>query len=181
MLFIINIIVGDNMKKIIVFLFAFMIITIGINETENIIIPKDAIRFRIIANSNSTNDQKLKLTVKNDVEKELYNLVEKASTTKEARAIIENNLDKVDSILKKYDVQYEINYGNNYFPQKTYKGITYEEGNYESLVIKLGNSLGDNWWCVLFPPLCKLDKNQNLNENEYRILAYDLINNVSKK
>ena len=90
--------------------------------------------------------------------------------------IIENNIDKVDSILKKYNVHYDISYGNNYFPEKTYKGIKYSEGNYESLVIKLGEGLGKNWWCVLFPPLCQLDNVKNLEDNEYKFFANDIIN-----
>lgn len=164
------------MKKIIVFLFIFMIISIVINEKENILIPKDAIRFRIIANSNSEEDQNLKLTIKSDLEEELYDIVSSAKTKKEARKIIENNIDKVDSILKKYNVHYDISYGNNYFPEKIYKGIKYSEGNYESLVIKLGEGLGKNWWCVLFPPLCQLDNVKNLENNEYKFFVNDIIN-----
>ena len=48
----------------------------------------------------------------------------------------------------------EINYGKNYFPEKNYKGITYEAGEYESLVISLGEAEGNNWWCVMYPALC---------------------------
>ena len=85
------------MKKIIVFLFIFMFISICINEKENIIIPKDAIRFRIIANSNSIEDQNLKLTIKSDLEKELYQLLENVNNIDDARTIITNNIDKVDN------------------------------------------------------------------------------------
>ena len=90
------------MKKVIVFLFIFMFISITINEKENIIIPKDAIRFRIIANSNSIEDQNLKLTIKSDLEKELYQLLENVNNIDTARTIITNNIDKVDKILNKY-------------------------------------------------------------------------------
>lgn len=164
------------MKKIIIILFVVVIILVGINEKEKILIPKDAIRFRIIANSDTLEDQALKLTIKNDVEKELYKLIGNAKNIEEARNIIANNLDVVDEILEKYNIKYEINYGNNYFPQKEYKGITYEEGNYESLVITLGSGLGKNWWCVLFPPLCLLDEQSNLNDVDYELYATKLIN-----
>lgn len=169
------------MKKVIVFLFIFMLITISVNEKKQIIIPKDAIRFRIIANSNSEEDQELKLTIKSNLEKELYAILDDANTVDDARNLITNNIDKVDNILKKYNVKYEIHYGNNFFPEKEYKGIKYNQGYYESLVINLGNSLGDNWWCVLFPPLCKLDENKDLSDTEYRLFAFDLINkNINK-
>lgn len=168
------------MKKAIVFLFIFMFISITINEKENIIIPKDAIRFRIIANSNSIEDQNLKLTIKSDLEKELYQLLESVNNIDDARTIITNNIDKVDNILNKYNVKYEIHYGNNFFPNKEYKGIKYNEGYYESLVIKLGSALGDNWWCVLFPPLCQLDEDKSLTDKEYRIFVFDLINKIDK-
>lgn len=164
------------MKKIIIVLFIIMVILVGINEKENILIPSESIRFRVIANSNSEEDQQLKLEVKNHVEKELYNIIGDAKNIDEAREKISNNLDKVDEILRKYNVSYDINYGNNYFPQKEYKGIKYNEGNYESLVITLGNGLGHNWWCVLFPPLCLLDEQNNLENAEYEFYASKLIN-----
>ncbi|MBE6156596.1 MAG: stage II sporulation protein R [Firmicutes bacterium] len=164
------------MKKIIIVLFIFIVIAVCLNEKENILIPDSAIRFRIIANSNTEFDQNLKLTIKKDVEKVLYNLIADAKNIEEARKIITNNLETVKNILKNYNVNYDINFGNNYFPVKEYKGITYSEGNYESLVITLGEGLGNNWWCVLFPPLCLLDEQSNLNDIEYEMYAAKLIN-----
>lgn len=164
------------MKKIIIILFVLVVTLIGINEKENILIPSDAIRFRVIANSDNIDDQNLKLTVKNDVEKELYKLLENAKNIDEARVIIMNNLNTVDNILKKYNIDYQINFGDNYFPIKEYKGITYDAGNYESLVITIGEGLGQNWWCVLFPPLCLLDEQNNLDNAKYELYASKLIN-----
>ena len=164
------------MKKIIVILFIMIVTLVGIREKENILIPSNAIRFRVIANSDNIEDQKLKLTVKSDVENELYKLLENAKNIAEARIIIKNNLNKVDSILKEYNIDYQINFGNNYFPVKEYKGITYDAGNYESLVITIGEGLGQNWWCVLFPPLCLLDEQNNLDNTKYELYASKLIN-----
>lgn len=164
------------MKKIIIGLFLIMVTAVFINEKENLLIPDNAIRFRIIANSDSNEDQNLKLEIKNEVEKELYEIVSEAKNIEEARKIISNNLDQVDNILEKYNVEYDISYGNNYFPTKTYKGIEYNAGNYESLVITLGQGLGENWWCVLFPPLCLLDEQTNLENAEYELYATKLIN-----
>ena len=164
------------MKKIIVILFFVTVMMVMTNEKEKFLIPDNAIRFRVIANSDTLEDQKLKMTIKNDVEKELYELINSANNIDEARKIITNNLDKVDKILNKYAVEYDINYGNNYFPIKEFKGITYKAGNYESLVITIGEGLGENWWCILFPPLCLLDNQNNLDNIEYDLYASKLIN-----
>ena len=164
------------MKKIIVVLFIAIVLFVGINEKGKILIPDDAIRFRVIANSDSEDDQNLKIAVKNEVEKELYSIIGDTKNIGEARNRIANNIDKVDNILKKYNISYDISYGNNYFPEKEYKGIKYSEGNYESIVITLGSGLGHNWWCVLFPPLCLLDEQENLENVEYEFYASKLIN-----
>ncbi len=164
------------MKKVIIVLFLIVIGLVCINEKENILIPNDAIRFRVIANSDTPEDQSLKIEVKNDVEKELYNIIGDSKNINEARNKISNNIDKVDNILKKYNVSYDISYGNNYFPEKVYKGVTYKEGEYESVVITLGSGLGHNWWCVLFPPLCLLDEQNNIDNVEYEFYASKLIN-----
>ena len=72
---------------------------------------------------------------------------------------------------------YQINFGTNYFPRKTYKGVIYEAGNYESLVITLGKGLGENWWCILYPPLCLIDENTTTSDVEYRLIIQDILNN----
>ncbi len=168
------------MKKLIIGLFLLVVISVSINEKEHFLIPDDAIRFRIIANSDSKEDQDLKINIKNNVEKEIYKLIGNAENIDDVRKLITNNIDKIDNVMKKYNVSYDINYGNNYFPEKEYKGISYKEGNYESLVITLGNGLGHNWWCVLFPPLCLLDEQENLDNAEYELYASKLINKFVK-
>ncbi len=169
------------MKKIIIILFFITLILVGINEKEDILIPSNAIRFRIIANSNSKEDQELKKTIKNDVEKELFKLLQDVDDINTARDIINNNINNIDNIVKKYNVSYDINYGNNYFPIKEYKGIKYAAGNYESLVIKLGKGVGDNWWCVLFPPLCMLDESENIDNRQYQLYTKEIINKFINK
>lgn len=159
------------MKKLIIVLFIISSIYLICNRND-IVIPKDAIRFRIIANSNSLNDQNLKRTIKDD----LINNVFPNIKTKED---IKNNLSYIDKRLKEYNVKYNINYGMNYFPEKEYKGIKYPKGNYESLVITLNEGMGDNFWCVMYPPLCLIDDN-NTNNVEYKVLAKEIIDNYKK-
>ena len=161
------------MKKIIVFLFALTIIYLSISE-EEIIIPTSSIRYRIIANSNETKDQMLKLNIKDKINKEIMPLLSNANSIEESRELIENNIGNIENIVSKYTDDYTVSYGNNYFPKKTYKGINYTEGEYESLVISLGEGLGDNWWCVLYPPLCLIDA--SANDIEYTSLVKEIIN-----
>lgn len=151
-------------------------------EAAEIQIPDAAIRLRVIPNSNSTRDQEVKLKVKSELEREAYELLDGVTSVDLARRIISDNLDNIEAgierILKEeeYDLGYKINFGQNYFPEKEFKGIIYEEGNYESLVVTLGKGEGDNWWCVLFPPLCLLEAEETeTDEVEYKFFVQELI------
>ena len=155
---------------------AFIIVLLVKDKSENLIIPKEAIRIRIISNSNDSLDIEEKMQVKKNVEKEIYNLLKSANSIEEAREIINQNLDKLNiTIEDTTNRDYSISFGNNYFPRKTYKGVIYDEGIYESLVISLGEAQGDNWWCVLFPPLCLLDGNEETEDVEYKFFVKELI------
>lgn len=158
------------MKKVIVILFALSMIYL-IDKKNEIIIPNDAVRFRIIANSNSLSDQTLKNTIKDDL---INNIFPKIKSKED----IKNNLENIENVIKKYKVDYKINYGINYFPEKEYKGIKYPKGNYESLVITLNNGLGNNFWCVMYPSLCLIENN-NTNEIEYKSLVKEIIDNYN--
>lgn len=164
------------MKKIIVALFAVSLLFILTKKENDIIIPKSAIRFRVVANSNSIEDQAEKMVIKEKLEKEVYNLINGANSTVEVNNILENNLTTIDNIVKNYNVPYTINYGSNYFPTKNYKGIMYPAGNYDSLVITLGEGAGSNFWCVLFPPLCLLDnEKEDVGEVEYQFYVKKIL------
>lgn len=72
------------------------------------------------------------------------------------------------------DNRFKLNVGRNFFPKKKYKGVTYNAGYYDSIVLSLGDASGVNWWCVMYPPLCLLDEKQ---ENyEYTSLVKELLN-----
>lgn len=173
------------MKKIIILLSAIFIFYLCISNiiVKGLEIPNDAIRIRVVPNSNSDYDQNIKVKVKNELQTSMYDLLKEAKTTEEAKQIIENNLEKIDQdisnllIKEKYNEGYVISFGYNYFPAKEYKGITYEEGYYESLLITLGEGKGDNWWCVLFPPLCLIE--EDTEESEYKSLVKEVLNKFS--
>lgn len=164
------------MKKIIILLFFVSLIVIATKKEEDIIIPNNAIRFRVIANSNTLEDQTEKMIIKDKIETEVYKLINGADNTSEVRNLIENNIDTINDIIESYNVPYTVNYGYNYFPTKNYKGVMYKAGNYESLVITLGEGLGNNFWCVLFPPLCLLDNDsKDVSDVEYKLYIKELI------
>ncbi len=155
--------------------------------TEKIIIPEESIRFRIIANSNKEQDQLLKNEVKTSLNKELSSLLKDSQNIEDSRNILKNNIatieNNVENTLSSQNKQENIKvvYGNNYFPQKEFKGVTYDAGEYESLVVTLGEGQGDNWWCVLFPPLCMLEASENdTNEVEYQLFIKKIIDKFRK-
>ncbi len=167
---------GENMKKIIIALFCLTVTYSFLNQDTNIIIPDEAIRFRIIANSNSEADQNLKLQIKENIETELNNHMKTAKNIEEARNEIKQAIPNIENIMNRYQISYKINFGMNEFPKKEYKGVTYPSGKYESLVITLGQGLGDNWWCVMFPPLCLIEAEESEKENiEYKFYISEVL------
>lgn len=177
------------MKKILLLLSIISFIYIGLNykEDDNII-PDEAIRFRVVANSNTVYDQNIKLQVRNTVQNEIFKLIKDSKSIDDTRKILKEHqkelYDVTNNKLKEldYNKDFKIKYGFNHFPKKKYKGVTYKEGNYESLVITLGSGNGDNFWCVLFPPLCLLEADDNSSSNiEYKFFVKELIDKYLKK
>jgi len=172
------------MKKAILIIMA-LIVVLTLNKkstTEEIIIPNESIRIRVVANSDSSSDQKLKQNVRYSIQKQLGDMLVDAENIDDVRSILKNNLSEVEytveQVLEKNNRQnnFEVNYGYNYFPQKTYKGIIYDEGYYESVVVTLGAAKGENWWCVLFPPLCLMEETEeNIEEVEYKSFIKEVL------
>lgn len=166
------------MKKIILIIgiFIFYILISNVLTNYNLI-PKEAIRIRVIANSDKDEDQKLKQEIKKELETLFYFKLKEIKGVNNASMVIKETIPEAKDIISRIlgNESYDINYGMNYFPEKEYKGIKYKEGYYESLVVTVGNGLGKNWWCVLFPPLCLLDNNE-MEEVEYRSLIADMVN-----
>lgn len=172
------------MKKVLIIFLAILSIYIISNKNNNeskLKIPDSSIRFRVLANSNSLRDQKIKEDIRNKMQKELYDLLKESKSINHARNLIINNIDNFDVLIsnemKNIDYSYKIDYGMHDFPEKKYKGITYEAGKYESLLVTLGEGEGDNWWCVLFPPLCLLEAEEKtaVSDIEYKTFIKEII------
>ncbi len=144
------------------------------------------IRLHIIANSDSRDDQALKLTVRDEILKMVEELTENCKNTEDAERVVSENLDILqkcaDEVIAEngfiYRSQAEIS--DVYFPTKVYDGFSLPAGKYRALRIHLGEGRGQNWWCVLFPPVCvsaaeaetEFSKN-GFTENELSLVTSD--------
>ena len=121
------------------------------------------IRFHVIANSDSDKDQKLKLKVRDEVISYLQPKLENSNSIEESEKIIKNEYKTLENISKKviskngynYTVKVGLEYSN--FPAKQYSSVVLPAGKYKALRIIIGEGKGNNWWCVMFPPLCFVD------------------------
>ena len=153
-------------------------------------ISDSVFRLHVIANSDSKEDQELKYKVRDKV-LEYMNLISKNCTSKEdvinlAKTHQEEFKNIAQNVIKENGYNYNVNIyiGKYDFPTKTYGDISFPAGNYDCLRIEIGESQGQNWWCVMFPPLCFVDvtsgivpedskslMQNNLTDEEYSIIS----------
>lgn len=131
-----------------------------------VMIPQDSIRLRILANSDSTQDQLIKREIRDKIVEQMNQWVselEDPQSLDQARALVRKHLPELNTLvgaeLEKRNISYTFNVelGEVPFPTKMYGGTVYPAGNYEAVRVTLGTGKGQNWWCVLFPPLCFID------------------------
>lgn len=115
------------------------------------------IRLHILADSNSEADQNIKLAIRNEVLDAVRDI--NVKDTELFRAAAENS---ANSYLEENNIPYRAKavYGKFEFPKKTYKNITLPQGEYYGIRIILGSGSGENWWCIMYPPLCVSDNNE---------------------
>jgi stage II sporulation protein R len=134
-----------------------------VTANESVIIPSDAIRLRILANSDHEEDQRVKRLVRDDVNAEITKWVSSLTSKQEAKQVIQEGLPQLQQIAENVLIEENVNqsvkieFGKVDFPTKLYGEFLYPAGEYEAVLITLGEGKGANWWCVLFPPLCFLD------------------------
>ncbi|WP_242310794.1 stage II sporulation protein R [Bacillus cereus group sp. BfR-BA-01331] len=128
------------------------------------VIPKEAVRLRILANSDSDKDQALKRKVRDEVKEQIDGWVADLTSFEEARKVIQNHIPEIEktvaNTLKREGSKeaFQVKFGKNVkFPTKVYGNFIYPAGEYEAVLITIGKGEGANWWCVLFPPMCFLD------------------------
>lgn len=125
--------------------------------------PEELIRFHVLANSDSDEDQALKRAVRDAVLKEVSPRLAESHSLEESRKILTDlrpEMERIgESVVRAWGKDYEVktDYGHFPFPTKSYGTLVLPAGEYEAVRILIGRAEGSNWWCVLFPPLCFVD------------------------
>ncbi len=150
------------MKKgilsVIMMLAATILVAVMPTEAEAAIYD-DTLRLHILANSDSEEDQALKLLVRDAVLLEFSSEL-KCDSKEEAQEKISELLPKIESFAEDeisrhgYDYSVTATLGDEWFDTREYEGFSMPRGEYSSLIIKIGEAKGKNWWCVMFPPMC---------------------------
>lgn len=178
------------MKKKLSFILILILLTIlyifllSLNYTKAISnnLSDSVFRLHIIANSNSEADQNLKLKVRDNIIKYMNSLTLNSADKNNIISIVSNNLNSFKDIAIKtiqengYNYNVNIEIGNFYFPTKTYGDISFPSGTYDALKIEIGEAIGQNWWCVLFPPLCLVGSSTGIVPEESKNILKDNIN-----
>jgi stage II sporulation protein R len=121
------------------------------------------VRFHVIANSDSDEDQAIKLEVKKAIVSYTSDILSSSQSIEETRQLLLDNTDNIINIAKDvvsengYDYAVTAELTDAYFPTKSYGNYTFPPGTYQAYQIKIGEAKGQNWWCVLYPPLCFID------------------------
>ena len=156
-------------------------------------ISESVFRLHVIANSDSVEDQNLKYKVRDNVINYMNSLCSSAASKEEAIKLAKEYTDEFYNIAKQtvidngYSYDIKINIGNFDFPTKQYGDISLPAGSYDALRIEIGKANGQNWWCVMFPPLCFVDVSSGIvpeesketikkslsNEEEYVLINED--------
>ena len=138
------------------------------------------IRFHVIANSDSDEDQAVKLLVRDKVIDYINIQLKDTTEVDEARNILMDNIEEVNNIainvLRENGFDYEAKtmISRENFPDKVYGDYLFPQGNYEAFRIIIGNGDGHNWWCVMFPPLCFVDETKgDVDSNNLKEVLVD--------
>lgn len=183
------------MKKFLPFLLLIMLFVVfffftidNYASTVSTDLSNSFFRLHILANSDSDEDQELKLKVRNKIIE--YMNKHNFKTKQDAINYVQNNTNEFYKIAENtikengYNYSVKINIGNFYFPTKYYGNISLPAGYYDGIKIEIGEAKGQNWWCSLFPPLCFVDISSgivdeedledlenNLNDEEYKLIT----------
>lgn len=176
-----------NAKKIFIILFLFIFYFIFYSFSYSYSVSNNLedtlFRLHVIANSDSKEDQDLKIYIRDKVVTYLKNF--SFNNKKELIEFLNSHQSELQQIIDsaiaeqgyKYTASFEI--GNSYYPQKKYENIILPSGYYDGLKIKIGKAEGKNWWCVLFPPMCLIDSSTCELPEESEIILENTLSNES--
>ena len=166
-------------KACISFLIVAIIVLSGISLTsQKSGQEKEYLRIHIRANSNLSVDQQVKYLVKDKVVDFLTPYIAECNTKQKAQNMLNSNLSKIEEVALRvlrangFDYSVKASVKNEQFPTRYYQDLCLESGFYDALILELGKAQGDNWWCVVYPPLCFTGEGQNY---KYRSKILDII------
>jgi stage II sporulation protein R len=164
---------------VVVIIVAFLVVVFCAPTTSN----EQFLRVHIRADNNETAHQQVKYAVKNAVVNYLAPYLVNATTKQKAMQIVMDELKNIQQVCNQtlqdngFDYQATVKLCQESFPDRTYNGITLPQGVYDALIIKLGSGLGNNWWCVVYPPLCFVgSENDGSNNIVFRSKLLEIIN-----
>lgn len=153
------------------FLYVFISAQSYVNAvSENI--SNAVFRLHVLANSDSEEDQSLKIKIRDELLKYMNSISSNCTTKEEAISVAESHKEEFQKIAENtikengYDYSVKINIGNFYFPTKNYGDISLPAGLYDALRVEIGEAKGQNWWCVMFPSLCFIDVSSGVVDDE---------------
>lgn len=144
----------------------------------------DYLRLHIRANSNLSIDQNVKYEIKTELVEFLTPYFSEAESKDEAIALVKSltlRMEAIcDNVLKSKGFSYRSNVkiNNEYFPTRTYANTTLESGYYDAVIVELGTAQGDNWWCVMYPPLCFVNNFETSTQINYKSKIVEWFNNL---
>lgn len=172
------------MKKLISIMIAIVSIFLLAGCGSNSTTQEQYLRIHIRANSNSRIDQNIKYTIKDDLVNYLTPLVSQCNSFDEVVDMIDDNINDMENLCDNiltdngYSYTSKIMINEEYFPTRAYGEYVLESDFYDAIIVNLGEAKGDNWWCVVYPPLCFLNaKNVDKNNIVYKSKILELINN----
>jgi len=146
------------MKKFLMLLMIFLLLfsSVGCSVDDS----QNYLRIHIRANSNSQSDQQIKQKVKDEIVSFLTPILSVAKDKNQAATVVLSNIDEIckiaDNVLSEngFDYLSSAEIKKEKFPTRKYGDLVLYDGEYDALIINLGEGVGDNWWCVVYPPLC---------------------------
>ncbi|HEY8499488.1 MAG TPA: stage II sporulation protein R [Clostridia bacterium] len=175
--------INNKINKIIAaFIYSAVLIMLIFNlysEKVNRNLSENMIRLHIVANSNSKTDQDIKYLIRDEIVKHMAEKADELKNKEDARVYIQSHTEELqtiaDSVIANSGLTYtaDVSYGKYPFPSKRYSNLILPAGYYDSVKINIGSAEGENWWCVMFPPLCFIDETKGEMNEEY----FDMLKN----
>ncbi|SDN70197.1 stage II sporulation protein R [Acetanaerobacterium elongatum] len=176
------------MKKLELSIFIALLLTIAVGSFTGFAqrceeLSGKVLRLHVIANSDSTADQSIKLKVRDTILKESGTLLFNNPDKQNAKKRLSQNLEEIEVTANRmlaengFDYQAQASIENKYFNTRVYDNVTLPAGYYDSLCIRLGKAQGKNWWCVVYPPMClpaaceEAELAEVLNDDELHIVT----------